>query len=57
MATRPSSPEETELPDALKTVEVSQSRQLMDETLTTYYAPMEVWYMRTIIDKVRLLRF
>ena len=33
-------------------IENAASRQLFDELLNTYYVPMEVWYARTIIDKV-----
>lgn len=43
---------EEELSDALQAVELSSSRQLMEDTLNTYYVPLEVWYMRTIIEKV-----
>lgn len=40
--------------EALQAVEMSSSRQLMEDTLNTYYLPLEVWYMRTIIEKVYL---
>ena len=33
-------------------VETSTSCQLFEFALTTYYVPLEVWYMRTILDKV-----
>lgn len=42
--------------EALEAVEVSSSRQLMEDTLSTYYLPMELWYTRTIIDKVGLIQ-
>ncbi|GJE97920.1 COG4-domain-containing protein [Phanerochaete sordida] len=41
--------------DALEAIEASSSRQLMEDTLNTYYLPMEVWYTRTIIDKAHSL--
>lgn len=28
------------------------SQLLFDQLVTTYYLPMEIWYTRTIIDKV-----
>ena len=40
----------------MKAVEASASRRLFEKTLNTYYIPLEVWYMRTIIDKVCLWR-
>lgn len=45
---------DSEEPEALQAIEASASRQLMEDTLNTYYVPMEVWYMRTIIEKVCL---
>ena len=45
-------PENAGVADALQAIEASSSRQLMEDTLNTYYVPMEVWYTRTIIDKV-----
>lgn len=44
---------ETELPEVLQAVEAAASRQLFEDTLNTYYIPLEIWYTRTIIDKVR----
>lgn len=37
---------------ALGAVEASLSRQLIDDMLTTYYVPLELWYVQTIVDKV-----
>ncbi|PSR75118.1 hypothetical protein PHLCEN_2v9303 [Hermanssonia centrifuga] len=44
-----------ELPEVLKTVESSASRRVFDDALTTYYIPLEVWYLRAIIDKAHHL--
>lgn len=30
----------------------TSSQALFDQLVTTYYLPMELWYTRTIIDKV-----
>ncbi len=35
-------------------LESTKSHHLFEDLLTTYYIPMEMWYTRTIIDKVRL---
>lgn len=40
-------------PEELQSLEATASRQLIEELLSTYYTPLEVWYTRTIIDKVR----
>ncbi|EKM55831.1 uncharacterized protein PHACADRAFT_209352 [Phanerochaete carnosa HHB-10118-sp] len=48
-------PVDTGVSDALEAIEASSSRQLMEDTLSTYYVPMEVWYSRTIIDKAHSL--
>ncbi|KAH8102832.1 COG4-domain-containing protein [Cristinia sonorae] len=39
----------------LNAVESSVSRQLMDDMLTTYYIPLEIWYIRSAIDKAHRL--
>ena len=39
----------------LKAVEASASCRLFETTLTAYYIPLEVWYTRTILDKVCFL--
>lgn len=36
-------------------IESTPSHRLFEDLLTTYYLPFEVWYMRTIIDKVSSL--
>lgn len=41
--------------DLLQLVESSRSHQEFVDLLTTCYVPMETWYTRTIIDKVRVL--
>lgn len=33
-------------------VEMSVTRQLFSRMLSTYYIPLEIWYTRTVIDKV-----
>lgn len=33
-------------------IESTRSHQLFEDLLTTYYIPLEIWYTRTIIDKV-----
>ncbi|KAK7693068.1 hypothetical protein QCA50_002633 [Cerrena zonata] len=43
------------LPDVLQAVETSTSRKLVDDLLTKYYAPLEAWYTRTIVDKAHRL--
>lgn len=36
----------------LQVLETCASRQLFEDMLSTFYIPMEVWYARTIINKV-----
>ena len=42
------------VPTGFRVVEDSQSRQLVEAMLSTYYTPLEVWYARSVIDKVTL---
>ncbi|RPD65758.1 COG4-domain-containing protein [Lentinus tigrinus ALCF2SS1-7] len=37
--------------DGVQVLENSRSQQLIEDMLSTYYTPMEVWYARTVIDK------
>ncbi|THH27626.1 hypothetical protein EUX98_g6565 [Antrodiella citrinella] len=46
-----SEPEDT----ILDAVESSASRQLIDHALTTYSLPLELWYVRTTLDKAHRL--
>lgn len=39
--------------EVIKAVDSCATRQLIHDTLETYYIPLELWYARTIIDKVR----
>ncbi len=41
-----------ELAEVMQAVGGSASHQLFDQILETYYVPLELWYTRTIIDKV-----
>ena len=38
--------------DGIHVLEHSRSQEIIEEMLSTYYTPMEVWYARTVIDKV-----
>lgn len=49
-------PEPSGSPD-LKMIEGTASHELFEELVTAYYIPFEVWYTRTIIDKVGELLF
>lgn len=44
-----------ELAEVMQAVGGSASHQLFDQILETYYVPLELWYTRTIIDKVWIL--
>ena len=35
-------------------IEATTSHKLFENLLMTYYVPMEIWYTRTVIDKVSL---
>lgn len=37
--------------EGIQVLEGSQSCRIIEEMLSTYYAPLEVWYARTVIDK------
>ncbi|KAJ8462975.1 hypothetical protein ONZ51_g10559 [Trametes cubensis] len=43
------------VPTGFRVVEDSQSRQLVEAMLSTYYTPLEVWYARSVIDKAHRL--
>jgi conserved oligomeric Golgi complex subunit 4 len=43
---------ETKVPPEFEAVEKSECKKLIEDLLDTYYTPLEVWYTRTIIDKV-----
>jgi len=47
--------EKVAAPEMVEAVEACTTRQLIQDTLDTYYAPLEVWYTRTIIDKAHSL--
>jgi len=40
------------IPEEFQIIESSQSRELFQTLLETYYIPLEVWYTRIIVDKV-----
>lgn len=42
-----------DVPDGVRVLDTSQSQKAMENMLLTYYTPMEVWYARSVIDKVR----
>ena len=44
--------EDDELAEVMQAVDASASRKLFEHILDTYYVPLELWYTRTIIDKV-----
>lgn len=35
-------------------IDATASHRIFENLLTTYYVPLEIWYIRTIIDKVRI---
>ncbi|OBZ75472.1 Conserved oligomeric Golgi complex subunit 4 [Grifola frondosa] len=41
--------------DALQVVETSISRKLVENMLSKYYTPLEVWYARSVIEKAHRL--
>ncbi|KAI0340154.1 COG4-domain-containing protein [Trametopsis cervina] len=41
--------------EVIKAVDSCATRQLIHDTLETYYIPLELWYARTIIDKAHSL--
>lgn len=42
-------------PETAFSLDSTQSHHLFEELTTSYYVPLEVWYIRTSIDKVNLL--
>jgi conserved oligomeric Golgi complex subunit 4 len=38
--------------EELKAVESSACNKIFEDLLSTYYTPLEVWYMRSAVDKV-----
>ncbi|KAH9925281.1 COG4-domain-containing protein [Fomitopsis serialis] len=53
---RPSSEgEEKPLPEGLRAIESSASKQYFEDMLTTYYIPLESWYARSALDKAHRL--
>lgn len=52
MESKQSAKDDEAKPEAIEAIEACATRQLMQETLETYYIPLEVWYTRTIVDKV-----
>jgi conserved oligomeric Golgi complex subunit 4 len=38
-------------PTGFESIQSTTSQQLLENLLTTYYVPLEVWYTRTIIEK------
>ena len=45
-------PNTQKIPEEFQIIESSQSRELFQALLETYYIPLEIWYTRSIIDKV-----
>ena len=45
-------PTPPKIPEEFQIIESSQSRELFQTLLETYYIPLEIWYTRNIIDKV-----
>ncbi|KAI0328076.1 COG4-domain-containing protein [Cubamyces sp. BRFM 1775] len=43
------------VPAGFRVIEDSQSRELIETMLSTYYTPLEVWYARSVIDKAHRL--
>ena len=52
--TKQADQDDDQIPAAIGAVEACATRQLMQDTLETYYVPLEVWYMRTSVDKASL---
>jgi hypothetical protein len=40
-------------PEVIETIESCVTKQIIHDTLDTYYVPLEIYYTRIIIDKVR----
>ncbi|KAH9831020.1 COG4 transport protein-domain-containing protein [Rhodofomes roseus] len=47
--------EDKPLPDGLRAIEASASKQHFEDMLTAYYVPLESWYARSALDKVHRL--
>jgi hypothetical protein len=45
-------PSTPKIPEEFQIIESSQSRELFQTLLETYYIPLEIWYTRSIIEKV-----
>jgi hypothetical protein len=45
-------PEAPSIPEEFQFIESSQTGKLFLDLLETYYIPLEVWYARSIIEKV-----
>ena len=45
-------PSAPKIPEEFQIIEASQSRELFRGLLEIYYLPLEIWYTRSIIDKV-----
>ena len=45
-------PKVQKIPEEFQIIESSQSREFFQMLLETYYIPLEIWYTRTIIEKV-----
>lgn len=46
---------EVDASNGTEVLERSRSRLLIEDMLARYYTPLEVWYARTVIDKVMIL--
>ena len=45
------------LDGGVQILEQSRTSRVFEDMLTTYYTPMEVWYARSVIDKVTFTEF
>ncbi|KII88790.1 hypothetical protein PLICRDRAFT_638384 [Plicaturopsis crispa FD-325 SS-3] len=48
-------PVAVETPREIQCIEATTSHRLFEDILSTYYIPLETWYIRTIIDKAQRL--
>ncbi|OSC97651.1 COG4-domain-containing protein [Trametes coccinea BRFM310] len=51
----PDSADEDAIPAGFQVIEESQSRKTIENMLSTYYIPLEVWYARSVIEKAHRL--
>ncbi|KAF8212519.1 COG4 transport protein-domain-containing protein [Mycena galopus ATCC 62051] len=51
----PAQPPEVVISSEVATLEATASQQLFEDTLTSRYIPLEIWYTRTTIDKAHRL--